>query len=129
MSPHLERSFIATNLTENMSLEARLRVLHHLYRVSCLAVALATIAQVAFVEKEIGSVSSNFFFFLLNQVGFAIHSYLPLFFSRPLLFDMKNPEVEAEYNAFMLQTELEVERVITHACTTPLKNLTAQLDK
>lgn len=56
VSPALERSFQSANLTEETSFETRLCLLHHLYRVSCLTAALATVAQTALVEKEIGLV-------------------------------------------------------------------------
>ncbi|KAL5961498.1 hypothetical protein TSMEX_010779 [Taenia solium] len=97
VSPALERSFSSTNLTEETSFETRLCLLHHLYRVSCLTVALATVAQNALVEKEIG----------------------------PLLFDTKQSEVE--FAIFMKMEELEANEVFTHICANPLKNLTAQL--
>nr|CDS21461.1 hypothetical protein EgrG_000187900 [Echinococcus granulosus] len=97
VSPPLERSFSSANLTAETDFETRLRLLHHLYRVSCLVVALATVAQNALVEKEIG----------------------------PLLFDTKSSE--AEFATFMKVEEVEMNKVFTHTCTTALKNLTAQL--
>ncbi|VDK36625.1 unnamed protein product [Taenia asiatica] len=97
VSPALERSFSSANLTEETSFETRLCLLHHLYRVSCLTVALATVAQNALVEKEI----------------------------RPLLFDTNQSEVE--FAIFMKTEELEANEVFTHTCTNPLENLTAQL--
>ncbi|VDM32551.1 unnamed protein product [Hydatigera taeniaeformis] len=97
VSPTLERSFASANLTKETSFEMRLHLLHHLYRVSSLAVALATVAQNAFVEKEI----------------------------EPLLFDVKSSE--GDFITFMKMEELEKDEVFTHTCTTPLKNLTAHL--
>ncbi|KAL5103234.1 hypothetical protein TcWFU_003184 [Taenia crassiceps] len=97
VSPALERSFSSANLTEETSFETRLYLLHHLYRISCLTTALATVAQNALVEKEIG----------------------------PLLFNTK--QSEAEFATFMQMEEVEMNDVFTDTFTTPLKNLTAQL--
>ncbi|KAM7533797.1 hypothetical protein Aperf_G00000112449 [Anoplocephala perfoliata] len=97
VSSHMAWTSTNTFLRSDVSLEKRLQLLHHLYRIACLTTALGTIAQATIVEKEIG----------------------------PLLTDTKSSEVD--FNTFMTSEELDLEQVVSHECTTRLENLTAQL--
>ncbi|VDD80486.1 unnamed protein product [Mesocestoides corti] len=98
VSPYLEKAFVSMNFTDNMSLEKRLLLLFHLYKVGCMAAALSSVIQASVVETEI----------------------------RPLLLDTKTSKTE--FPSVMETDELELDAPsYTHTCTTPLTHLIPQL--